>query len=1035
MRGKRFARIAMYNELRSSHILSSGRGLLFAAGIAVLGLLTHTAEAQTPISLFSNIVGHVNYQATGNSLRSAPNTSSACSLTGASSAGIAGIPAGASIRAAYLYWAGSGSAIDTTVVLNGSAITADRSFTDTFVFGGTDFDFFSGYADVTTQIGGNGVYTFTGLTVDNGGQYCASQAVVAGWSLVVVYEHPDEDLRAVNIFDGFELFRADSLTLTVDTYRIPAIPINGKLTAITWEGDPQNSGGLGGFSESLLFNGNLLDDGLIPPASSPGIQQFDGTVNTTGSTTSHGVDVDTYDVSPFLSAGDTSATMTFSSGADLVLLSAEIISFTTEPVVDLEISKTHAGDFSVGSSGDYVIAITNNGPEDEANAINVSDTLPAGLTLVSSAGTGWSCSVSGADVDCIHPGPLAAGSALPDLILTVDVAASAAPGVTNTAIVTSASVDIDPANNTASDSTTVIASDLSTSTKSVVDLNGGDANPGDILRYTISLNETAGVAASGVALTDDIPVFVDSWSFVSVPTGVTDNSTGAGTGANGNGLIDLADLVVPAGSTLDIVFDAVISATANPGDIIANQATIANPDGIGGAPAAADVVVSISAIPSGGTKTLYLFGTGSADPNGFNEGPAPYLSRTPPTTGQTRIRTSNFDSPVSWTMTPALQAPLTIDAGTIPVTLFAGRNGRGGVRRLEVALSTTGAVTGPLGAPVVQQFTAPAGGSATEMTFAIPLAAVTTLPAGTQIVMTVTNVSPGGGRPRIVFIYPTFGGENSRIDMTALTVIRVDATTNFNAAFPAGTPQAGFTPGATVSLRADVSDPFGSFDISSVTVDVTDDTGTPVATGEAMALVDPIDGSAAQYEYLLTLPSTASGTWNWRVTAVEGTEGTVTHQRTGSFFIAVPQLTFTKSVNVLSDPYNGATNPKAIPGAVMLYSVTLSNSGAVQVDADSLAITDILAPETSLYVDSSGGDPIAFVDGTPGSGLSFDFTTAVTFSNQPDGGSPYDYVPTPDIDGFDPAVTGFQVTPGGALAAGTSGGAPGFTLRYRTRVE
>jgi hypothetical protein len=33
---------------------------------------------------------------------------------------------------------------------------------------------------------------------------------------------------------------------------------------------------------------------------------------------------------------------------------------------------------------------------------------------------------------------------------------------------------------------------LSTSTKSVVDMNGGEASPGDTLRYTITLTESAG---------------------------------------------------------------------------------------------------------------------------------------------------------------------------------------------------------------------------------------------------------------------------------------------------------------------------------------------------------------------------------------------------------------------------------------------------------------------------------------------------------------------------------------------------------------
>ena len=46
------------------------------------------------------------------------------------------------------------------------------------------------------------------------------------------------------------------------------------------------------------------------------------------------------------------------------------------------------------------------------------------------------------------------------------------------------------ANNSASDATTVVGPNLSTSTKTVVDQNGGDPDPGDTLRYTLTLVET-----------------------------------------------------------------------------------------------------------------------------------------------------------------------------------------------------------------------------------------------------------------------------------------------------------------------------------------------------------------------------------------------------------------------------------------------------------------------------------------------------------------------------------------------------------------
>ncbi len=1004
-----------------------------------LTLAGQFAWAQTPVSLFQSFVGHVNYEATGGSLRTQPNTVDPCALTGSSTGTIAGMPGGATIRAGYLYWSGSGSTLDTAVTLNGSTVNADRTFTATFVFNGTDYDFFSGFADVTPLIAGNGSVTFSGLSANNGSPHCSVQAVLAGWALVVVYEDASEDLRAVNVFDGFQFFRGSALNLTVDTFRIPPTPVNGKVTHITWEGDPQNSGSLGGFSESLTFNGSLLDDGLVPPGSSPAVQQFDGTVNTLGVTTSYGVDVDTYDVSSLLSPGDTSATTTYSSGADLVLLSAEVISFTTEPVVDLEISKTHTGDFLVGAAHDYDIQVNNNGPENEPNPIQVVDTLPAGLAFLGYSGSGWLCAAVGQDVTCDHPGPLAVGAGLPSLTLTVQVGAAAAPIANNTATVGSASVDGDATNDSSTDPTNILVSDLSTSTKTVLDLNGSDADPGDVLRYTITLQETANLPATGVRVTDDIPVLINNFTVISLPPGSTDASTGVGTGANGTGFLDVTGIAVAAGGTAALVFEVTISGAANPGDVIANLADVISGNGIGAQPLAPNVIVSQSQIPNGGTKRLYLFDGSTADPNGFNQGPAPYLSRTPPPGGQGNVPVDKTQAPVTWRLTPEIQSSLSLDATSVPVTLYVSKGGGMGgsaSRTLTASLATTGAAVGPLGTPVTQTFAAPPSGSPIPITFNIPHAGVSNLPAATQINLTLTNTTPGMGNRR-VRVFPLSGGNRSTIDLPALNVIDVVSSDSFDAPYPGGAPAPNVAPGASVSLRAQISDPFGSFDINQVRLDLTDSTGTPLLAGQLMTRVADTAADAATFEFTYVVPlAAAGGTWSFTVTAFEGTEGTIEDTRTNTFNVVVPPLILvTKSAVTVSDPVNGATDAKAIPGAVVLYTVEVLNQGSGPVDSNSLVVTDTVPVGTAVYVDTGSGDPVSFLDGAPPSGLIYNYSTDVTFSNQPGGGPPYSYVPTPDPQGYDPLVTGLRVNPGGALNPSGAPGDPGFQLRFQVRLD
>ncbi len=149
----------------------------------------------------------------------------------------------------------------------------------------------------------------------------------------------------------------------------------------------------------------------------------------------------------------------------------------------------------------------------------------------------------------------------------------------------------------------------------------------------------------------------------------------------------------------------------------------------------------------------------------------------------------------------------------------------------------------------------------------------------------------------------------------------------------------------------------------------------------------------------------------------------------------IPQLQIAKLAQTLSDPINGASGPKAIPGAVVQYTIALVNQGIGPVDADSLVITDPLPPETSLYVSTVSGDPISFADGATPSGLSYSYASDVSFSNQVDGGPPYDYIPVPDSQGFDPAITGYRVAPAGSMNGASGSGNPSFNITLRVRIE
>ncbi|MCP4250945.1 MAG: DUF11 domain-containing protein, partial [bacterium] len=143
-----------------------------------------------PLIRYQRLHGFIDYTVTGGTLRTGSNSSGPCNLAPNSTENLAGIPGGATVSAAYLYWAGSGNVVDDQVTLDGTPLTADRTFTGRFSRGANDYDFFSGFKDVTAQVAakGNGSYTFADLTVASTGRYCSSQAVLAGWSLFVIYQ-------------------------------------------------------------------------------------------------------------------------------------------------------------------------------------------------------------------------------------------------------------------------------------------------------------------------------------------------------------------------------------------------------------------------------------------------------------------------------------------------------------------------------------------------------------------------------------------------------------------------------------------------------------------------------------------------------------------------------------------------------------------------------------------------------------------------------------------------------------------------------
>lgn len=141
-------------------------------------------------------------------------------------------------------------------------------------------------------------------------------------------------------------------------------------------------------------------------------------------------------------------------------------------------------------------------------------------------------------------------------------------------------------------------------------------------------------------------------------------------------------------------------------------------------------------------------------------------------------------------------------------------------------------------------------------------------------------------------------------------------------------------------------------------------------------------------------------------------------------------LVVTKSSVAASDPINGSINAKAIPGAIISYTITVQNTGTTRVDRDSLFILDALPSQIAV---GSAASP-NFTQGSPSSGLTLTPSSDVRYSNSntaPASFSDCTYTPTSP---YDPAVTYLCINPKGRMAAST-GTPPSFSISFQSQIK
>jgi uncharacterized repeat protein (TIGR01451 family) len=133
--------------------------------------------------------------------------------------------------------------------------------------------------------------------------------------------------------------------------------------------------------------------------------------------------------------------------------------------------------------------------------------------------------------------------------------------------------------------------------------------------------------------------------------------------------------------------------------------------------------------------------------------------------------------------------------------------------------------------------------------------------------------------------------------------------------------------------------------------------------------VSATNGQTAQLSLTATTGRTASSGADTAgvdtVFADPGNNGTETANNT--YTVATAALSVVKSSAVVSDPVAGTTNPHAIPGAVMQYTITVTNSSTTAA-ASAVVLTDAIPANTTYVAGSMTLNAAALTDASDADG-------------------------------------------------------------------
>ncbi len=187
------------------------------------------------------------------------------------------------------------------------------------------------------------------------------------------------------------------------------------------------------------------------------------------------------------------------SGAGIVMANRAV------PVIGgsvLSVTQTHVGAFTSGQTGVYTITVSNgSGAGPTSGTVTVTESVPAGETLISMAGNGWTCPGTAAN-NCTRTDALAGGASYPPITVTVNVAANASSPQLN-------GVSVSGGGSAAANAVdaTVITTTTTPPALGITLSHVGNFTSGQTGVYTIVVRNgvAAGPTAGTVTVTENLP--------------------------------------------------------------------------------------------------------------------------------------------------------------------------------------------------------------------------------------------------------------------------------------------------------------------------------------------------------------------------------------------------------------------------------------------------------------------------------------------------------------------------------------------------